>query len=53
MKYLKRFESPEISKQQMQSSNTKTVVKKGYNPKTNQTQLIYSDGSKEIVDGKR
>ena len=52
-KYLKRFESPEISKQQMQSSNTKTVVKKGYNPKTNQTQLIYSDGSKEIVDGKR
>ena len=31
----------------------KVVVKKGYNAKTNQTQLIYSDGSKEIVDGKR
>ncbi len=31
----------------------KQVIKKGYNPKTNQTQLIYSDGSKEIVDGKR
>lgn len=31
----------------------KTVVKKGYNSKTNQTQLIYSDGTKEIVNGKR
>lgn len=31
----------------------KTVVRKGYNPKTNQTQLIYSDGSKEIVEGKK
>lgn len=31
----------------------KTVVKKGYNAKTNQTQFIYSDGSKEIVDGQQ
>jgi uncharacterized protein YnzC (UPF0291/DUF896 family) len=31
----------------------KTVVKKGYNRKTNQTQLIYSDGTKEIVEGKK
>ena len=31
----------------------KSVVRKGYNPKTNKTQLIYSDGTKEIVDGKR
>lgn len=31
----------------------KTVVKKGYNAKTNQTQLIYSDGTKEIVDGRQ
>jgi len=31
----------------------KTVVKKGYNASTNQTQLIYSDGSKEVVEGKR
>ena len=31
----------------------KTVVRKGYNPKTNKTQLIYSDKTKEIVDGKR
>jgi hypothetical protein len=30
-----------------------TVVKRGYNPKTNQTQFIYSDGSKKIVDGKQ
>lgn len=30
----------------------KTVVKKGFNPNTNQTQFIYSDGTKEIKDGK-
>lgn len=30
----------------------KNIVKKGYNPKTNQTQFIYDDGSKEIKDGK-
>jgi hypothetical protein len=34
-------------------SSAKTVVKKGYNPKTDQTQLIYSDGSKEIVQGRQ
>lgn len=31
----------------------KTVAKRGYNSATNQTQLIYSDGTKEIVDGKQ
>lgn len=31
----------------------KTVVRKGYNSKTNQTQFVYSDGSKEIVEGKK
>jgi len=31
----------------------KTLVTKGYNKKTNKTQLIYSDGSKEIVEGKQ
>lgn len=31
----------------------KTVIKKGYNAQTNQTQLIYSDGTKEVVDGRR
>ena len=35
------------------SAPQKTVVKKGYNSKTNQTQLIYSDGTKEIVNGKQ
>ena len=32
---------------------TKTVVKKGYNAKTNQTILIYSDGTQEVLDGRR
>jgi hypothetical protein len=36
-----------------QSSAQKTVIKKGYNPTTNQTQFIYNDGTSEIVDGKR
>lgn len=31
----------------------KTVTRKGYNPTTNQTQLIYSDGTSEILSGKR
>lgn len=30
----------------------KTITRKGYNPTTNQTQLIYSDNSSEIKDGK-
>jgi len=42
VKESKRFEEP-----------SKSVVKKGYNPKTNQTQFIYSDGTKEIVEGKK
>lgn len=35
-----------------QEKAQKTIIKKGYNPKTNQTQFIYSDGTKEIKDGK-
>lgn len=31
----------------------RTVVKKGYNPNTDQTQIVYSDGSREIVKGRR
>jgi len=31
----------------------KEVIRKGYNPKTNQTQLIYSDGTKEVVEGRK
>jgi hypothetical protein len=34
------------------SGSGKTVVKAGYNSKTNQTQIIYSDGTKEVVSGK-
>lgn len=33
-------------------ASTNPVVKKGYNAKTNQTQLIYADGTKEIKDGR-
>lgn len=29
------------------------AIKKGYNPSTNKTQLIYNDGSKETVNGKK
>jgi hypothetical protein len=29
----------------------KKVIRKGYNRKTNQTQLIYEDGTKEVVEG--
>jgi len=36
-----------------EKSVAKEVVKKGYNSKTNQTQFIYSDGTKEIVNGKQ
>jgi len=31
----------------------KTIIKKGYNPTTNQTQFVYSDGTKEIVQGRK
>lgn len=31
----------------------KTVVKKQFSPSRNQTKLIYSDGSEEIVDGRK
>jgi hypothetical protein len=32
--------------------SARQVVKAGYNPKTDQTQIIYSDGSKEVKQGK-
>jgi hypothetical protein len=35
------------------STNQKQIIKQGYNSKTDETQLIYSDGTKEIVKGKR
>lgn len=44
-------EEQENTKQEAISPE-KTVVRKGYNAKTNQTQLIYSDGTSEIKDGK-
>ena len=34
-------------------SNGKQIVKKGYNAQSDKTQLIYSDGTKEIVDGRQ
>lgn len=34
-------------------ASDRIVLKRGYNPKTNQTQVIYSDGTKEVLDGKR
>lgn len=41
------------SKTEAPAEKPKTVVRKGYNAKTNQTQLIYSDGTKEIVEGRK
>lgn len=41
----------EAPKQQKKSEG-KQIVKKGYNPKTNQTQFIYSDNTSEIKDGR-
>ncbi len=37
----------------VQFQPNKQIVKKGYNKATDQTQLIYSDGSKEIVNGQQ
>lgn len=34
-------------------ASKKSILKKGYNPTTNQTQIIYTDGTKEIVNGKQ
>jgi hypothetical protein len=52
-RFPKSGESPAVRKLQNSTKGNKTVVKKGYNPKTNQTQLIYSDGTKEIVEGRQ
>lgn len=40
-------------KAQDNNSKEKTVVKKQYSASRNQTKLIFSDGSEEIVDGKQ
>ena len=34
-------------------TQTKKVIRKGYNKTTNQTQLIYDDGTSEIVEGQK
>lgn len=34
-------------------SDTKTLIKKQYSPSANKTKLIYSDGTEEVVDGKK
>lgn len=50
------FDDPSMySNHPAQGANNiaKNVIKKGYNPTTDQTQLIYSDGSKEIVPGRQ
>lgn len=42
------------SRQQKESQKTgKSLVNKQYSPSRNKTKLIYSDGSEEIVDGKK
>lgn len=46
-------EASSQSEETKEKQPNKVVVKKGYNAKTNQTQLIYNDGSKEIVDGRQ
>lgn len=45
--------TPQSKQTDTPKSTERTVVKRGYNAKTNQTQLIYSDGSKEIIDGQQ
>ena len=35
------------------NSNMKQIAKKQYSPSRNQTKLIYTDGSEEVVDGKK
>lgn len=42
-----------VKEQERFKTPGKSVVKKGYNPKTDQTQIVYSDGTKEIVQGKK
>lgn len=41
------FDAPSVEKK------GKKIIDKGYNSKTNQTQLIYDDGTSEIVEGKK
>lgn len=56
LKFASQGIKPKEIKQQVKSDNkrdTRTIIKKGYNPSTDQTQVIYSDGSKEIVQGRR
>jgi len=50
---LKSFGSPQ-NDQPIQRINTqRSVVKKQYSPSRNQTRVIYSDGSQEVLDGQQ
>lgn len=45
--------TPASAEMPNKAAPSRTIVKKGYNSKTNQTQFVYSDGSKEIVEGRQ
>ncbi len=49
LKNYKMPEAPAIGS----SKQDKTIKKKQYSPSRNQTKIIYSDGSEEIVDGQK
>ncbi len=44
---------PETTPLNSAVAGEKRIVKRGYNPKTDQTQFVYSDGTKEVVNGKK
>lgn len=46
-----RFKEPQG--QTEEPSSSKAVVKKQYSPSRNQTKIVYSDGTQEILDGKQ
>lgn len=50
---VKKSQKAEASGEVEQQATQRSLVKKAYNPKSNKTQFIYSDGSKEIVEGKQ
>jgi hypothetical protein len=50
LKYVPGME--EIS-EELEKKQTKKIIKRGYNKKTNQTQLIYDDGTSEIIEGQK
>lgn len=53
LEFLIDSEKKEAKSEESPKKEEKKVIKKGYNAKTNQTQLIYDDGSKEILDGRQ